>query len=112
MRTTEERLRAARKRARALDRARKNRRITALCGGGSLAILAALALCLTPFLQALCHLLVFRLLALLAGSYAEGGVKTMLEAVSGAYGMLLGILGACCALQFITIVVSLTVIRT
>ena len=52
------------------------------------------------------------LLALLAGSYAEGGVKTMLEAVSGAYGMLLGILGACCALQFITIVVSLTVIRT
>ena len=35
MRTTEERLRAARKRARALDRARKNRRITALCGGGA-----------------------------------------------------------------------------
>lgn len=81
-------------------------------GAGFFGFAGALALCLTPFLQALCHLLVFRLLALLAGSYAEGGVKTMLEAVSGAYGMLLGILGACCALQFITIVVSLTVIRT
>lgn len=44
MRTTEERLRAARARAKKLDRARKNRRITALCGGGSLAILAVLAL--------------------------------------------------------------------
>lgn len=77
-------------------------------GIGFFGFVGALAICLTPFLKALCHMLVFRLLALLSSSYAEGGVKVMLNAVSDAYGMLLGILGACCALQFITIVVSLT----
>lgn len=81
-------------------------------GVGFFGFVGALAICLIPFLQALCHMLVFRLLALLAESYAEGGVRTMLHGVSDTYGMLLGILGACCVLQFITIVVSLTVIHT
>ena len=78
-------------------------------GVGVTGFLGAAAICLTPFLQGVCHLLVFRILSVFAASFAEGGCKVMLDALSGAYSMLTGILTACCAVQFITIVVSMTV---
>lgn len=81
-------------------------------GVGLVGFLGATAICLTPFLQGVCHLLVFRVLSVFAASFAEGGCKTMLDALSQAYSMLLGILTACCAVQFITIVVSMTVTGT
>lgn len=81
-------------------------------GVGLMGFLGAAAICLTPFLQGVCHLLVFRVLSVFAASFAEGGTKTMLEALSGAYSMLVGMLTACCAVQFITIVVSMTVTGT
>lgn len=79
---------------------------------GLIGFLGAAAICLTPFLQGVCHLLVFRVLSVFAASFAEGGCKSMLDALSGAYSMLTGILTACCAVQFITIVVSMTVTGT
>jgi len=81
-------------------------------GVGLLGFLGAAAICLAPFLQGVCHLLVFRVLSVLAASFTEGGSKTMLDALSQAYSMLVGILTACCAVQFITIVVSMTVTGT
>ena len=81
-------------------------------GVGLIGFLGAAAICLAPFLQGVCHLLVFRVLSVLAASFAEGGCKTMLDALSQAYSMLVGILTACCAVQFITIVVSMTVTGT
>lgn len=81
-------------------------------GVGLIGFLGAAAICLTPFLQGVCHLLVFRILSVFAASFAEGGCKSMLDALSGAYSMLTGILTACCAVQFITIVVSMTVAGT
>lgn len=78
-------------------------------GVGLLGALGAAAICLTPFLQGVCHLLVFRVLSVFAASFAEGGVKALLDALSGVYGMLVGILTACCAVQFLTIVVSMAV---
>ena len=81
-------------------------------GIGMVGFLGSTAICLTPFLQGLCHLLVFRVLSVFAASFAEGGCKAMLDALSGAYSMLIGILTACCAVQFITIVVSMTVTGT
>ena len=81
-------------------------------GVGFVGFLGAAAICLAPFLQGVCHMLVFRVLSVFAASFAEGGCKTMLDALSQAYSMLLGILTACCAVQFITIVVSMTVTGT
>ncbi len=81
-------------------------------GIGLFGFLGAAAICLTPFLQGVCHLLVFRVLSVFAASFAEGGVKKMLDGLSGAYSMVVGILTACCAVQFITIVVSMTVTGT
>ncbi len=81
-------------------------------GVGFVGFLGAAAICLAPFLQGVCHMLVFRVLSVFAASFAEGGCKIMLDALSQAYSMLLGILTACCAVQFITIVVSMTVTGT
>lgn len=81
-------------------------------GVGFFGFWGAAAICLTPFLQGICHLLVFRVLSVFAASFAEGGVKAMLDGLADAYGMLVGILTACCAVQFITIVVSMTVTGT
>ena len=63
-------------------------------GVGFVGFLGAAAICLAPFLQGVCHLLVFRVLSVLAASFAEGGCKTMLDALSQAYSMLVGILTA------------------
>lgn len=79
---------------------------------GLMGFLGALAICLTPFMKGLCHMVTFRILSVFASSFAEGGCKTMLEGLSGAYAMLLGLLTACCAVQFITIVVGMLVTGT
>lgn len=81
-------------------------------GIGFFGFLGAAMICLGPFMQGLCHLLVFRVLSIFAASFSEGGVKTMLDGLANAYSMLVGILTACCAIQFITIVVSMTVTGT
>ena len=78
-------------------------------GIGFFGFLGAAAICLTPFVQGICHLLVFRVLSVFAASFAEGGIKAMLDGLANAYGMLVGMLTACCAVQFITIVVSMMV---
>ena len=78
-------------------------------GLGLLGVLGAAAVCLAPLTAAAVHLLVFRMLSFFAASFAEGGVQTMLLAVADTYRMLTGILAACCALQFITVAVALTV---
>lgn len=81
-------------------------------GIGLFGCLGAAAICLTPFVRALCHLLVFRLLAAFAASFAPAGAQKLLDGVADAYGIALGLLGTCCLAQFIAIVASLTVAGT
>ena len=78
-------------------------------GIGLFGCLGAAAICLTPFVRALCHLLVYRLLTVFAASFAPPGAQRLLDGVADAYGLALGLLGACCAAQFLAIVASLTV---
>ncbi len=80
-------------------------------GIGLFGTLAAVAICLTPVVGGFCHLLIFRVLSVVTASFADGGIREMLNGVSNAYSMLLGILTACCAVQFLSIIVSMTVIR-
>jgi stage III sporulation protein AE len=79
---------------------------------GVFGFLGACAICLGPFVMALCHLLVFKLLAALAGSFAQGAAASAIDGVANAYSIALGLLGTCCAVQFIAIVVSMVVANT
>ncbi|MEA5040776.1 MAG: hypothetical protein VB086_13225 [Clostridiaceae bacterium] len=78
-------------------------------GIGLFGCLGAAAICLTPFLQAFTHLLIYKLLAAFAASFASSGAQKLLDGIADAYGIALGLLGTCCAVQFIAIVASLTV---
>ena len=78
-------------------------------GVGLFGFLGAAAICLAPLLTGVCHFFVFKALTVFAATFAEDGAKAMLEALTGAYGMLVGLLTACCAVQFLAIVVSMTV---
>ena len=79
---------------------------------GMMGFLGSLAICLTPLVKGLCHMITFKILSVVASSFLEGGCRTMMNGLADAYSMLMGILTACCAVQFITIVVSMLVTGT
>lgn len=79
---------------------------------GMVGFLGTLAICLTPLVKGLCHMITFKILSVVASSFSEGGCRTMMNGLADAYSMLMGILIACCAVQFITIVVSMLVTGT
>ena len=90
-----------------------------LAGAGALrssigiyGLLASVTICLAPFVRVLCHLLIFKLLAAFSGAFAGGGAAKVLDGISDAYSVALGLLGTCCAVQFISIVVSMVVSNT
>ncbi len=79
---------------------------------GIYGFLAAIAVCLVPFVAAMTKYIVFRLLAMLSTSMAGGTVSSLLESVSDSYGIALGLLGTCCALQLLSFVISTVVMKT
>ena len=46
-----------------------------------------------------------------SASLASGGSAKMIDGIADGYGIALGLLGTCCAVQFIALVVSTVVIR-
>ena len=79
-------------------------------GIGIFGMVAAVAICLAPFVRSLCFLLVYRVTSALGGSFAGGAVAQMLDAIGDGCTLLLGLLGACCALVFLSMVVCTTVV--
>ncbi len=78
---------------------------------GIYGFLGACALCLAPFVSALTRYLVFKIMGVASASLASGGSAKMIDGIADGYGIALGLLGTCCAVQFIALVVSTVVIR-
>lgn len=79
---------------------------------GIFGFLGACAICLTPFINAILHLLIFKFLAAFSVSFAGRATTRTLDGIASAYSMALGLLGTCCAVQFIAIVVGMVVTNT
>ena len=75
-------------------------------------IYGALAICLLPFAAAGAKLLVFRLLSLISVSLCGGSLSRLLGSISESYSIALGLLGTCCAVQFLSFVIGSVVIGT
>jgi len=73
--------------------------------------LGACAVCLVPMVSAFSGYLVFKILSAAASSFASPGASRMLDSLGAAYGLVMGILGSCCALQFISLIVSTVVTK-
>lgn len=77
---------------------------------GIYGFIGALAICLLPFAAAGAKLLVFRLLSLISVSLCGGSLSRLLGSISESYSIALGLLGTCCAVQFLSFVIGSVVI--
>ena len=71
---------------------------------GVFGMVTILGICLLPLLQLSVHYLAYKLTAALAATVGEGPVCTLVDRLGGAFGLLLGMTGACCLLLLITLV--------
>lgn len=88
---------------------------TVLAGAGVLrsaigvfGMLAVLAMCVTPFLQLGVHYLVYKCTAAMAATLTGGRVTGLIDAIGGAFGLVLGMTGACALLLLIAMVSSVS----
>lgn len=90
---------------------------TVLVGAGMLrgtvgvaGMLAAISICLLPFMELSIHYLTYRITAALAGTVANPRLTNLIEGLSSAFGLILGMTGACALLLLISIVSAISAV--
>lgn len=73
-------------------------------GAGIAGLLAVIAVTITPFLTIGLHYLLLKLSAAVAGAFAPKPMAGLIEDFSGAMGLILGMTGAVCMIQLISLV--------
>lgn len=73
---------------------------------GVYGVLGVCALCLVPFIGSLANYLVFKVTSAISASLCNLSAIKAVDGIATAYGLALASLATCCALQFITIVVT------
>jgi stage III sporulation protein AE len=71
---------------------------------GIFGLLAVVATCLLPFLRLAANYLLYKAAAGLAGAIADSRITKLVNAVSTAFGMMLGLVGASALMLFISII--------
>ena len=70
---------------------------------GSLGMVAAAAVCLSPFIALGMQYLMYKLAAALAAGFAPGRLPKLISTLGGAFGMVLGVVGAAALMLFIAV---------
>lgn len=78
-------------------------------GVGVVGLLVVLAICIGPFVQLAFHYLTYKLAAALTGTVAEPRLAGLLDSIGGAFGLVLGMTGACALLLLFSIVSTVSV---
>ena len=76
---------------------------------GVFGMVTVLGICLTPLLRLAIHYLAYKLVAALASGFGDGPVCALVDRLSSAFGLVLGMTGACCLLLLIALVSSVSV---
>lgn len=76
---------------------------------GVFGMLTILGICLLPLLRLAVHYIAYKLVAALAAALGSGPVYGMVDRLGSAFGLLLGMMGACCLLQLIALVSCVSV---
>lgn len=77
---------------------------------GMFGMLTVLGICLVPFLQLGIHYLAYKLTAALTGTVSAGRVTGLIDSIGGAFGLVLGMTGACALLMLVSIVSAISVV--
>lgn len=90
---------------------------TVLVGAGVLrgtvgvaGLLVVLAICIGPFLQLAFHYLVYKLAAALTGTVADPRLSGLMDSIGSAFGLVLGMTGACALLLLFSMVSAVTAV--
>ena len=77
---------------------------------GVVGLLVVLTICMGPFLQLGFHYLTYKLAAALTGTVADPRLSGLLDQIGGAFGLVLGMTGACALLLLISLVSAVTAV--
>lgn len=88
---------------------------TVLVGAGVLrgtvgvaGMLSVLAICTAPFLELGVHYMTYKMTAALAGTVANSKLSGLIDHISSAFGLILGMTGACALLLLVSLVISIS----
>ena len=77
---------------------------------GVFGMLTVLGICLVPLLELSVHYLAYKLTAALCAAVGDGPVNALVDRLGSAFGLVLGMTGACCLLLLIALVSSISVV--
>lgn len=77
---------------------------------GVFGTLTILGICLVPLLQMAVHYLLYKLVSALSATLGSSKVCGLVDQIGGAFGLLMGMTGACCLLLLIALVSSVAVV--
>ncbi|MGN0967864.1 MAG: stage III sporulation protein AE [Oscillospiraceae bacterium] len=90
---------------------------TVLAGAGILknsvgvfGMLVVLGMCIIPFLQLGVHYLVYKVTAALSATVADSRMAGLIDGIGGAFGLVLGMTGACALLLLVSMVSAVTMV--
>ena len=73
-------------------------------------MLTMVAIGLRPLLQMAVHYLLYKVAAALSATVGTGTLCSLVDQIGGAFGLMMGMTGACCLLLFIALVSSVSVV--
>ena len=73
-------------------------------------MLTILSICLIPLLQLSVHYLAYKLTAALAAAGGDGPVCALVDRLGSAFGLVLGMTGACCLVLLIALVSGVSMV--
>lgn len=76
---------------------------------GVFGMLVVLAMCVTPFLQLAVHYLVYKVAGAVTATVSQGRVADLIDSIGGAFGLVLGMTGACALLILISMASAISV---
>ena len=77
---------------------------------GIFGTLAVFALCITPFIQIGIQYLLYKAAAFFAEMIDQTGLARLMDEIGGAFGMILGMTGACALLLIISLIMSISAV--
>lgn len=79
---------------------------------GVFGTVTVLGLCLIPVLRLAVHYLMYKLVAAVSAAGGSGRISTLVDQIGSAFGLMLGMTGACCLLLLVTLVSSITAVSS
>ena len=77
---------------------------------GVFGMLVVLGMCIVPFLQLGVHYLMYKITAALSATVADSRTAGLIDGIGGAFGLVLGMAGACALLLLVSLVSAITIL--